>query len=264
MKAYIQRTVWVCFFMFLLAPIIIVICSSVTSTGLFTWPLDTLTLRWYGDFFSDQRWLDALFTSTVIGLVAAIASTLCAISATLVMARHQFFGRNLLQAAMMLPLIFPHAATGLAFLGLLNSTGLLGTYAGIALAHVIITLPFAFRPTFDSMRQLDPSMFEAATLLGASPLQIFTKVTLPLIKPGVATSLLFCFLISFDETTITLFLVGTKINTLPVKILTDIQESASPVVSAVSTLLIIASVVFVWALHLLRKKSQSLQVTGNG
>src|SRR5262249_6592434 len=141
---------------------------------------------------------------------------------------------------MLAPLIFPHAAIGVAIFGFLASTYYLrGTYSGICLAHVLLCLPFAYRPIAAAFHKLDRSLAEAAMNMGAKPAIIFWRITLPMVVPGIVSALLFTFIVSFDEITVTLFLTAPGITTLPLTIYFRLEQSADPVVAAVSTLLVL-------------------------
>lgn len=227
------------FFIFLLSPIFVVIASSFTQSGLFSWPLDSLTLKWYFAVFTESAWLTALRFSFVVALAAGIGSVICTLLASFALARNSSTSAHIIRLILLLPLAFPHAATGVAFMSTLNKTGLLGTFSGIALAHIIITLPFAYRPISTALDRLDKEVIEASKLLGANIWDTIFYVILPQLKPAILVGLLFSILISFDETTITIFIIGTRLDTLPVKIFSDIQESPSPAIAAISTLLIL-------------------------
>jgi len=225
-------------FAFLPLPIVIVAISSFTESGYFTVPLGELSWRWYLEFLTDAQWLHLVAISAGLAALVAMLSTAVALLGALAIDRYRFAGRGLMESLIMFPLVFPNAALGVAFLGLLGLLGIGGTYLGIVLAHCIITLPFAYRPILNSLRKLDPSVEEASMSLGARPAQVLRTVTLPMIRPGLISAFLFCFIVSFDEATITVFLIAPDVNTLPVRILTQIQESASPVIAAIATFLI--------------------------
>lgn len=243
-------------FLFLPAPIVIVIVSSFASSGYISFPPSSLSLKWYAEFLGSADWLYVLGISMVIAALAAIFSTVLGFLVALVVTRRRFVGSGMLETALMLPLILPHAALGVLMLGVVGLFKWNGTFAGLLLAHTLITLPYAYRPVVASLRKLDLSTEEAAMSLGATPWTIFRRVTMPLIRPGLVTALLFCFIVSFDEVTVTLFLVGPDISTLPVKIFSTIQDSASPVIAAISTLLI----AFTLALVLLLERLIGLEL----
>src|SRR5690625_2279938 len=122
-------------FAFLPLPLIIVAISSISQTGYFSVPMDGFSLRWYVEFFTDTEWLRLLLISGAIAFVVAIMTTLAAFLAALVLHRREFVGNSLFETLVMLPLVFPNAALGVAFLGLLGLLGIRGTYLGIVLAH---------------------------------------------------------------------------------------------------------------------------------
>lgn len=236
-------------FAFLPLPLVIVAISSISETGYFSFPLKGLSWRWYAEFLTDSQWLWLLLVSALIATVVATITTIAAFLSALVLNRREFQGSGLFETLIMLPLVFPNAALGVAFLGLLGLLGIRGTYLGIILAHCIITLPFAYRPILNSLRKLDLSIEEAGMSLGATPTKVLTTITLPMLKPGLISAFLFCFIVSFDETTITIFLISPDVTTLPVRIFTQIQESASPVIAAIATLLVLITLVLVLLLE---------------
>lgn len=237
-------------FLLLPGPIIIVVAVSFTSVGYVRFPPGELSLRWYAEFLSDQRWLDAMLTSVALALAAAALTTAVALMAALAVARKTASRlAPVFETVVLAPLIFPHAALGMAMVALAAVFNVYGTFAGLLLAHCIITLPFAYRPISVSLRKVDASLEEAAMSLGSQPWNTFACVTLPLIRPGIVTALLFTFIISFDEVTISMFLVGPEVSTLPVSIYSYILESGRPVVAAISTALVALTLILVLVLE---------------
>lgn len=239
------RILVVLIFLFLPAPILIVIASSFSESGYLSFPPGALSLRWYEEFFASSTWLQALWISALIAIAVALLTTLLSFLAGLAATRIKFLGRNFFNFLMLSPLLFPHAAIGVALIGILAKADALGTYAGILLAHAILCVPFAYRPMVNSMMKLDHALEEAAMMLGARPMEVFRKITIPLLKPGFITALLFSFIISFDEVTVTVFLLGPDTITLPTRIFIHIQESGSPVIAAISTFLVAITILIV-------------------
>lgn len=245
-----QRTLFLSLLLLLSGPILIVAAVSFTSAGYVRFPPGELSLRWYAEFLSDQRWLSALLTTASLACVVAALTTITATMAALVMVRQQ--GSRLASAfetLVLAPLVFPHAALGMAIVAVTAALHVYATFIGLVLAHCIITLPFAYRPISVSLRKIDRSLDEAAMSLGSTPWDTFFRVTLPLIHPGLVTALLFTFIISFDEVTISMFLVGPDITTLPVSIYSYILESGRPVVAAISTALVVFTLLAVVVLE---------------
>lgn len=241
----IGRIVFVGLLLFLPAPIFIVIGASFTETGYIRFPPEGFSLRWYRAIFEDPQWLSALLTSLMLAAASAILTTTVAFLAALVATRRRGTMISALETAILAPLLFPHAALGIAMLALVSTLSVYGTFTGLLLVHCIIILPFAYRPISVSMLSIDRSMDEAAMSLGARPGMVFFRVILPLTRPGVVTALLFTFIISFDEVTVTMFLVGPLITTMPVEIYTFIMQTGKPTVAAISTGLVMFTVLAV-------------------
>lgn len=244
-----HRAFVIALFLLLPGPIVIVVAASFSSAGYIRFPPGALSLRWYAEFLSDPRWLEALLVSVSLALASALITTTVALMAALAAARSTGRLAALFETAVLAPLIFPHAALGMAMVALAAMFHVYGSFAGLLLAHCIITLPFAYRPISVSLRKMDATLEEAAMSLGSQPWNTFWRVTLPLLRPGIVTALLFTFIISFDEVTISMFLVGPEITTLPVGIYSYIQESGRPVVAAISSALVALTLILVLALE---------------
>jgi putative spermidine/putrescine transport system permease protein len=236
--------------LFLPLPLVIVAAVSISPARFISFPPIGFSLIWYQQFFSSIEWMSAFGISAGIAVAASLITTLSAIMAALALERVGGRMRGLVETLILAPLIFPHAAIGVAIFGFLASVSLLrGTYWGVALAHVILCVPFAFRPIAASFGKLDRSLAEAAMNLGARPGQILLRITLPLLRPGIVSALLFTFIVSFDEITVTLFLTSPGITTLPLTIYSRLEQSADPVVAAVSTLLVLLTLGLVMLLQ---------------
>jgi putative spermidine/putrescine transport system permease protein len=139
----------------------------------------------------------------------------------------------------------PAIVLGLALLLVLAPLRITGTYAGLIIAHLSITVPYVIRTTSMSLLTLNRSCEEAARTLGASAWTTFRRVTLPLIAPGVLAGGAIAFLISFDEAVISLFVVGPRATTLPVEIFHYVESRTDPQIAALSVVLIAISILFV-------------------
>lgn len=223
---------------FMLAPILIVCVVAFTPEGYLSLPTNGLSLRWfkaiagYPEFisaFGDSLWLAALSSVIAVGV---------SVPAALVVARHQFPGREALCALILSPLMIPHVVLGVAFLRFFTQIGVSGTKVSLVLAHVVIVLPFAFRLTLSTTTGMDRALEQAALSLGASGATLFRRVTLPLILPGVASGLVLAFINSFDEVTLSIFVTSPATQTLPVRMYVYATESIDPMMAAVSALMI--------------------------
>lgn len=236
--------------MLLPAPILIIVIASFTAEGYLRFPPGAASLRWYRESLGDPRWIGALGLSLWIAALTAILSTAIAFL-TAWCARRRLPPRvaRALDVAVLSPLFFPHAALGVAMVNLLAIFGLVGTAGGILIAHLICALPFAYRPVAVAMQRISPEILEASAILGAGEARTALRVMLPLCRAGLVTALLFSFIVSLDEVTVTMFLTGPDMMTLPVEIYAYIQENASPVLAAVSTAMVAATLAIVLLLE---------------
>ncbi len=244
---------WVVF-LFLYAPIVLLIVFSFNenqNVGIWTQP----SLRWYGAMFGDERVMGALRNSLLIAFVATIVSTVIGTMLAIALERYRFRGRAALDGIAYLPIIIPDVTMAVMLLifffqvfGILND--LVGTQfrnglATIALSHIAFCISFVAIVVRARLAQLDSSLEEAAADLYANRWQAFRKVTLPLIAPGVAGGALLALTISLDDVVVTQFVSGAGATTLPVYVFGLVRRGVTPLINAVSTVMLVASMILV-------------------
>ena len=138
-------------------------------------------------------------------------------------------------------------------------TGLVGTLAGIILAHTVLGVPFVVITVTATLVGFDQNMVRAGAILGAGPIRVFFMVTLPLILPGVLSGALFAFATSWDELIIVLFLATTEEHTIPRRMWSGIRELISPTIASAATILIILSILLMVVMELLRRRGERLR-----
>jgi putative spermidine/putrescine transport system permease protein len=247
MGSVVLRAVLIGAFLFLLAPIVMVIVSSFNGVGVFAFPPQQFTTRWYREI--DPGYYSALYVSLVVATITSVVAVIISVPAALALARGRFPGRNVLSALCLSPLMVPALVTGVAlfqfsllFWDVFKVT-LGGTITGLVIGHLTFAIPFVVRAVLASHTRYDLSIEEAAESLGARPMQTFFQVTLPILKPGIVSGAVFSFLISLDEVPIALFMGGGSATTLPVKIFTAIEISFGGDILAVSSIIVAISVV---------------------
>ena len=186
-------------------------------------------------------------------MVVSLVSTLLGLGLAITFDRFTFFGRNLLRALVMAPLMVPVVVIGVGLYVVFLRTGLNGTFLGLVIGHTVVTFPYATVVIGASLREVDRRLEQAAIGLGANPVRAFVEVTLPLIAPGIVVSALFGFLVSFDEVVIAIFVTGPETATLPRQIWDGIRFDLNPTIAAVATLLIALSGIVLLASELLRR-----------
>jgi putative spermidine/putrescine transport system permease protein len=223
---------------FLVAPVIVVIGTAFTTTGIPSFPPRGFTLKWFERFLSMEGFMESVWLSATVALATMAISSVLGTFAAIGIGRWRFPGRSSIATFMMLPILFPATVMGLSLLIFFSAAGLSGSMHGLVIAHTIVATPFVIRMVMASLGEFDPAVEEAARNLGAGWWRTFFLVTLPLIRPGLFAGALISFIISFDELVVTLFLAGPRLETVPVRIYTLLEFNTDPTVSAISTTLI--------------------------
>ena len=246
-------------FLFLISPILVIMPLSFSSEPWFTYPLPGLSTRWYDDFFTSERWQTALFNSIFIAVSATALATSLGTLAALGLSRANFPMRPLVMGLIISPMVVPIVITAVAMYFFYADIGLANTFPGIILAHTALATPFVVITVTATLTGFDHSLTRAASGLGAGPITVFRRVTLPLILPGLISGALFAFVTSFDEVVVILFVGSPEQRTLPRQMFSGIREQISPTITAVATLLIIFSVCLLTTVELLRRRSERLR-----
>jgi len=153
--------------------------------------------------------------------------------------RYTYRFPELLKTMFLSPLMVPAVIIGIALMRFMNMLGWINSFKAILVAHLLITMVYVIRTVLSSLVGYDISIEYAARDLGAGPLLTFRKITFPLIKPGLIVAGMFSFIVSLDETTISIFIAGGRTTTLPVRIYSMLEHGLDPTVTAISSLLIV-------------------------
>jgi putative spermidine/putrescine transport system permease protein len=245
--------------LFLMAPVLAVIPLSVNSEPYFSYPMPGLSLQWYRDFFSNPRWTGALLLSVKLAVTVTVLSTVLGTLASLGLARTRLPLRSLILGVLLLPMIVPAIVVAAAVFMSFGYFGLIGTFAGLAIAHTALATPFVVITVTATLRSFDWTLQRAGQGLGATPFFTFRKVIFPLILPGVVTGAIFAFVISFDEVIVALFLSSAEQRTLPKQMFSGIREMISPTITAAATIQVVFSVCLLVGVELLRRRSERLR-----
>ncbi len=230
-------------YVFLLAPLTVVTILSFSAGPYLTFPPPGFSLRWYAALFASRPILDAAGQSVLLALLVTAVAVLAGFPAALAIARRLVPGW--VAGLLALPLLLPTLVIGLALLMVLQPLGLLATWPGLALGHLMVVLPFVVRLLTSAFASLPPDLEAAAATLGARPVQAFLLVTLPLAGPGAIAAATLSFLLSFDETVISLFLVGPRLTTLPVTLFHYAESRVDPMLAALAVSLIVLTLAIV-------------------
>jgi putative spermidine/putrescine transport system permease protein len=228
-------------YLFLLAPILIVFVLSFNSGKTLTFPFDGVTFDWYVTLAENSAFLNGATTSLITASIVTVLVLAVGVPASFALNRYEFTGKAVISGLFLAPLLVPSVVLGLALLLVFAPMNLTGTYTGIVIAHVGICLPYVIRTTLMSLETSDTSCEEAARVLGANGWEVFRRVTLPIIAPGVMAGAVMAFIISFDEAVISLFVAGSGKTTLPVEMFRYVEQRTDPQIAALSVCVIVIS-----------------------
>ena len=229
------------FIVFLLSPIVLLVIFSFTSRTLTNFPMEGLSLRWWQEMAVTRQFWPSFANSLIVGfcvaVVSAIVGTLAAMGLAAMPKRHA----SVIMALLTLPVMLPPLVLGVALLSFYVSIDLKLGLPTVIISHVLFAQPFVILIVHARMVNFDPRVVESARDLGATPLQAFFTVTLPIIRPVVIGAALIAMALSIDDFIITFFTIGTG-NTLPTLVWGMIRTGLTPTVNAIGTLILLLTI----------------------
>ena len=224
----------------LLAPLVVVVAISFGPSETFEFPPRGFTLHWFSEFFASKSFVDSFFrVSLMVGVLAAILATLLGTAAAVALVRFRFFGREALETFFLLPLLVPEILLGAALYLLYARLAIQASIWTLLWGHLVICTPYVIRSVTAGLIGMDPRLEEAAMSLGATRLQAFFRVSLPLLRSSLLSGAIFAFIISFSDINLALFLSGPESTSLPVHLFSQIQWQGDPTIAAASSLQIV-------------------------
>lgn len=226
----------------LFAPTLVVLIVSFTSGLSLRFPPPGLSLRWYAALLDASGLQFAAWNSLKVAAAATLLSLLLGVAGALGIARSARLQARVLDGLFMAPLVLPALAFGLAALMLFSMVGLPVSPLTLTLGHTVVCVPFVVRNTVASLQQLDPALLEGSASLGASRLYTLRRVVLPLVRPGILAGGFICFMASFDNIPVSLFLRDAATDMLPIRMWQDLEGKLDVTIAALSGVLIVATV----------------------
>jgi len=236
---YILYGVCALVFLFIMIPVLIVIIISFSGTSYLKFPPSSFSFRWYQEFFSNKKWMDAALNSLKIGFGTTLVSVTLGLLAALGLTKKNLTRTKWLNVLLLTPLMVPTIIVAVALYFVFARWHLLGTFTGMIIAHSCLAIPFVTTLISSSLYGIDSRLYDAARSLGANHFNAIRLVVLPLIKPAILSSMLFAFITSFDEVIVASFITKQETTTLPKLMFDYLKFEINPVISAVSTLLIV-------------------------
>lgn len=225
---------------FLYLPIAVMILMAFNRSELYELPF-TFDLVWFKALSQDETLLRASWNSLWIAAATSVIATGFGTMAAFAFARYEFRAKRVLQLLLFPPITIPWLIVGTAMLVFFFWSGIGRGLHAILLGHVALSLPYVIVVVSARLTSYGPELEEAAATLGATPVQGFLRVTIPVILPGIVAGALFAFAVSFDQFVISYFLAPPGTSTLPVEIFSSIRKGFTPEINAVSSIIILVS-----------------------
>ncbi|MEM6280900.1 MAG: ABC transporter permease [Chloroflexota bacterium] len=245
-----KATRWLLFsifilYFFLLGPFVIIFVASFGADATMAFPPSGFSLEWFARIFEQEQFINSFWTSLRLGLISTGVSLIFGIPVAYGLVRFQFRGEDAIETIFSAPILVPGLVVGFAMLNFFVLFGRINVFQGLLIGHTAILFPYSVRVTSVSLRNLDPNIEEAAVSLGANRLRAFVLVVLPNMRAGIAAAFILGFITSFNNVPVSLFLSGPGITTLPVSMLSYMEYYFDPTIAALSTILVVFSIILV-------------------
>ena len=231
------------FFVFLVAPIAVVVAVAFTSANFISFPTPGFSLRWFVQVFEYRPFVNSLIVSIQVAVGSAILGSLIGVPAALKLSRTRSRIGGAVATFLISPLSMPAIVLGFSLLFYLSALGLPLSFASLLIAHTVVSIPYIMRTVIGVYRSVPTSYEEAARALGANRFRVFVHVTLPIIRPGIFAGCLFAMLVSIDNLPLSYFFGSTASNTLPVVVLSYLENQFDPAVAAISVIQLTIAIV---------------------
>ena len=244
----------ICYLVFLYAPILLLPLFAFNDATIIAFPLRGFTLEWFSQLMTIPALHGAVKNSLIIAVTSSVLATTLGIFAARAGSRYDFPGKAGIMGLIMLPLVLPEIIVAVSLLVVLLGIGINLASWTVILGHVLICTPFSIAILNSAFLSLDRSLEEAAFDLGETRMSTFRLITLPLVMPGIISSLLISFTISLDEFIIAFFLSGAE-PTLPVYIWSQLRfPTKVPVIMALGTILVLLSILLLSVAEYFRRR----------
>ncbi len=229
-------------------PLLVVLVNSFNVSQTFGWPPAGLTTRWWSRALSNEGVRTALWTSVKVGLGATAIALVLGTMAAFAVQRYRFFGRDTISLLVILPIALPGIVTGIALNSAFNAGGIPLGFLTVVVGHATFCIVVVYNNVLARLRRTGTSLEEASMDLGADTFQTFWHVTLPQLRSALSAGALLAFALSFDEIVVTTFTTSPGLQTLPIWIFNNLfRPNQAPVVNVVAAVLVVLSVIPIWA-----------------
>jgi len=242
--------------LFLVFPVLIVVPISFSAGEYLEFPPRSYSLRWYETYLTSTEWVDATWISFKVAILTTLVATPLGVAAAYGLHASDSRWARGVQVLLLMPLLVPIIIIAIGVFYLYAKASLLNTIFGLVCAHSIMAIPFVMVTVTSGLKQYDMSLERAARSLGSSRLRSFIDVTFPQIRPSVLSGALFAFITSLDEVVIALFISNGENSTLTRRMFASLRDQIDPTIAAISTLLVLVSVLLLGGVQLVRRRSR--------
>ncbi len=239
---------------FLMAPSLIIVPMSFSDSAFLQFPPPAWSLRWYHAYLGSVEWREATMVSVKAAILTTLIATPLGTAAAYSLHAGQFRFTGTIQALLAVPLIVPVILIGIGAFFLYAWLGINNTLTGLVLAHTVLAIPLVAITVLSGLKTYDMNQELVARSLGATRLRAFLFITVPQIRFSIVSGALFAFITSFDEAVVSFFISGGETSTLTRRMFSALRDQIDPTIAAISTCLIILSVVLVTLAQALGRK----------
>ena len=239
---WLKNLIIILVFLFLFAPIFVLVLYSFNQSKMnvvFT----GFTFKWYKELFHNTDLIEAFLNTLIIAFTSTIISTVIGTISAVGLYKYNFKGKKLINGLVYIPIVIPEIVLGISLLSVYTIANLELGMPSLIISHIAFSIPFVITSVRSTLSLLPKEYEEAAYDLGANKYNVFTKITLPLIMPGVISGATLALTLSLDDVVISYFTAGPGSNTLPLKIYSMIKTGITPDVNALSTLMLLVTVI---------------------
>ena len=241
---------------YLLTPMLLIVWMSFSADQYYVIQDMTYSLRWYEEIFADDKWMSAIINSTQIGLVSTALALMIGVPGAIGLHK-QFKGKSLIVSLVLLPIILPPLISAVSWYFAFSELGFHNSFLNMALGHFLLGLPFVVISVLASLTHWNDQYYQAGKTCGASGIQIFYRIQLPILKPGILIGSLLCFMTSFDELLVAMFLSDFSTRTIPLEMWSGLRENISPTILAVTVLTMLLSFMVMLITHLIGRQENA-------
>ena len=230
-------------YVFLLGPLVIIFGASLSDTSYLTFPPQGLSLRWFQNIWDITAFRRTIVTSLQMALLGTAIALLIGIPAAYALNRYRVTLPGWLSTLFVLPILVPEIVIGFSLLRSVTVQAGVPVWYALLIGHTLLVIPYVIRVVSASLASFDFSIEEAAISLGSHPAKTFFTIVLPNIRSGVIAAFILCFITSINDVSVSLFLTGPGVSTLPIQLLAHMEQFFDPTIASVSVVLMLLTIV---------------------